>query len=182
MAMGLLVKYRGQNGAGKAGMIGAQVVLGIGAGSVYLVDLCPEPWLTFACSLFSYPTQVLVQAAAKHEHVAVLTALYLSKPLPLPRRDPANADLQPRSRSARPSAVPSPAPSGPTPFPRHWPTTSTALTRPWQRPSTPLPSPSCRSTLSARPSETASSRRTTIPSGCSASPASASACRCCWPP
>ncbi len=61
LAMGLLVKYRsGEAGGGIQGMIGSQVVLGIGGG------------------LFSYPVQALVQAASSHEHMATVTALYLA--------------------------------------------------------------------------------------------------------
>lgn len=61
LAMGLLVKYRTDGGnAGVAGMIGAQVVLGVGGG------------------LFAYPVQALVQAASSHEMMATMTALYLT--------------------------------------------------------------------------------------------------------
>lgn len=59
LAMGLLIKYR-DGDAGVSGMIGSQVVLGIGGG------------------LFSYPVQALIQAASSHEHMATVTALYLS--------------------------------------------------------------------------------------------------------
>ncbi|KAI5868707.1 MFS transporter [Durotheca rogersii] len=59
LAMGLLIKYR-DGEAGVAGMIGSQVVLGIGGG------------------LFSYPVQALVQAATSHENMATVTAMYLS--------------------------------------------------------------------------------------------------------
>ena len=59
LAMGLLIKYR-DGGAGVAGMIGSQVILGVGGG------------------LFSYPVQAIVQAASSHEHMATVTALYLS--------------------------------------------------------------------------------------------------------
>lgn len=59
LAMGLLIKYRNGD-AGVKGMIGSQVVLGIGGG------------------LFSYPVQALVQAASSHEHMATMTALYLA--------------------------------------------------------------------------------------------------------
>ncbi|KAK7747662.1 hypothetical protein SLS62_008988 [Diatrype stigma] len=59
LAMGLLIKFR-NGSAGVSGMIGGQVVLGIGGG------------------LFSYPVQALIQAASSHEHMATVTALYLS--------------------------------------------------------------------------------------------------------
>ncbi|OZJ05129.1 hypothetical protein BZG36_01347 [Bifiguratus adelaidae] len=60
MALGLMVKYRSSADNGHAGVIGAQVALGIAGG------------------FFPYPVQVLVQAASKHEHVAMITALYLT--------------------------------------------------------------------------------------------------------
>lgn len=63
VAFGLLVRYRGSVTAAShelAGYIGAELVLGIGAG------------------FFSYPTQAAVQARTKHEHVAVVTGLYLA--------------------------------------------------------------------------------------------------------
>ncbi|KAI5449401.1 ferrioxamine B transporter [Naganishia albida] len=61
VAFGLLIKYRGgTSGSFKAGIIGAEVVLGIGGG------------------LFSYPTQAAVQAETRHEHLAVVTGLYLA--------------------------------------------------------------------------------------------------------
>lgn len=63
VAMGVLVYYRGGGSDGSAnisGMIGGQFLLG------------------FAGGMFPYPTQALVQAASAHEHVAVITALYLS--------------------------------------------------------------------------------------------------------
>ena len=59
LAMGLLIKYR-TGEAGVAGMIGSQVILGVGGG------------------LFSYPVQAIVQAASSHEHMATVTALYLA--------------------------------------------------------------------------------------------------------
>lgn len=59
-AMGMLVHYRGEpSGAGTAGIIAAQVLLGMGAG------------------FFTYPTQVVLQVYTKHEHLAVMTASYL---------------------------------------------------------------------------------------------------------
>lgn len=60
MALGLMVRYRDGSHGGLAGLIGAQVTLGIAGG------------------FFPYPVQALVQAATKHEHVAVITALYLT--------------------------------------------------------------------------------------------------------
>ncbi|TFK51951.1 siderochrome-iron transporter [Heliocybe sulcata] len=60
MALGLMVRYRSGEHGGLAGLIGAQVALGVAGG------------------FFPYPVQALVQAATKHEHVAVITALYLT--------------------------------------------------------------------------------------------------------
>ena len=61
VAFGLLIQYRGSPSAsGHAGIIGAQVLLGIAGG------------------LFPYPGQASIQAATQHEHLAVITALYLS--------------------------------------------------------------------------------------------------------
>ncbi|KAL1737870.1 hypothetical protein HDZ31DRAFT_78817, partial [Schizophyllum fasciatum] len=59
VAFGLLIRFRGGPSSHSA-VVGAQVVLGMGGG------------------LFSYPTQASVQAATKHEHLAVITALYLA--------------------------------------------------------------------------------------------------------
>lgn len=61
VAFGLLIHYRGSpSSAGKSGVIGAQVLLG------------------FAGGMFPYPAQASIQAATKHEHVAVITGLYLA--------------------------------------------------------------------------------------------------------
>jgi MFS transporter, SIT family, siderophore-iron:H+ symporter len=61
VAFGLLIRYRGSPSASDhSGIIGAQVLLGIAGG------------------LFPYPGQASIQAATKHEHLAVITALYLS--------------------------------------------------------------------------------------------------------
>ncbi len=61
VAFGLLIRYRGSPSAsGHSGIIGAQVLLGIAGG------------------LFPYPGQASIQAATQHEHVAVVTALYLT--------------------------------------------------------------------------------------------------------
>ncbi|KAH8587712.1 major facilitator superfamily protein [Bisporella sp. PMI_857] len=61
VAFGLLIHYRGGSGSSaKSGVIGAQILLGIAGG------------------LFPYPTQAAVQAATKHEHVAVVTGIYLA--------------------------------------------------------------------------------------------------------
>lgn len=59
LAMGLLIKYRGGDGS-KSGIIGSLCLLGFGAG------------------FFTYPTQVSIQSCTKHEHMAVITALYLA--------------------------------------------------------------------------------------------------------
>ncbi|EXJ93019.1 MFS transporter, SIT family, siderophore-iron:H+ symporter [Capronia epimyces CBS 606.96] len=61
VAFGLLIHYRGSpTSAGQSGVIGAQVLLG------------------FAGGLFPYPAQASIQAASKHEHVAVITGIYLA--------------------------------------------------------------------------------------------------------
>lgn len=60
-AFGVLINYRGGSGKGShSGVIGSQIILGIAGG------------------LFSYPAQASIQAATKHEHVAVITGLYLA--------------------------------------------------------------------------------------------------------
>ncbi|ORY86174.1 siderochrome-iron transporter [Protomyces lactucae-debilis] len=58
-AFGMLIYFRG-DGTSRAGIIAAQVLLGFGAG------------------FFTYPTLVSAQAAVKHEHLAVITGLYLA--------------------------------------------------------------------------------------------------------
>ncbi|KAJ9115780.1 hypothetical protein QFC24_006888 [Naganishia onofrii] len=61
VAFGLLIHYRGGlSGSSKAGIIGAEIVLGIAGGC------------------FSYPTQASVQVETRHEHLAVVTGLYLA--------------------------------------------------------------------------------------------------------
>lgn len=61
VAFGLLIRYRGSPSAsGYSGIIGAQVLLGIAGG------------------LFPYPGQASIQAATQHEHLAVITGLYLA--------------------------------------------------------------------------------------------------------
>lgn len=62
VAFGILIYYRGGgSGSGHTGgMIGGQFLLGFGGG------------------MLSYPTQAMVQAACKHEHVAMITALFLA--------------------------------------------------------------------------------------------------------
>ncbi|PGH33272.1 MFS transporter, SIT family, siderophore-iron:H+ symporter [[Emmonsia] crescens] len=61
VAFGLLIHFRGgKSRANHSGVIGAQVLLGIAGG------------------LFPYPAQASIQAATKHEHVAVITGLYLA--------------------------------------------------------------------------------------------------------
>jgi MFS transporter, SIT family, siderophore-iron:H+ symporter len=61
VAFGLLIRYRGSpTTSSHAGIVGAQVVLGIAGG------------------LFPFPGQASIQAATRHEHLAVITALYLS--------------------------------------------------------------------------------------------------------
>jgi SIT family siderophore-iron:H+ symporter-like MFS transporter len=61
VAFGLLIRYRGDNhGSSRAGIIGAQVVLGIAGG------------------MFPYPAQASLQAYLKHENLAVMTGIYLA--------------------------------------------------------------------------------------------------------
>nr|XP_018259907.1 MFS transporter, SIT family, siderophore-iron:H+ symporter [Kwoniella dejecticola CBS 10117]OBR82065.1 MFS transporter, SIT family, siderophore-iron:H+ symporter [Kwoniella dejecticola CBS 10117] len=61
LAFGLLIRYRGGFSAHDfAGLVGAEVVLGIAGG------------------LFPYPTQVMIQSAVQHERTATVTSLYLA--------------------------------------------------------------------------------------------------------
>ncbi|KAF2851593.1 siderochrome-iron transporter-like protein Sit1 [Plenodomus tracheiphilus IPT5] len=61
VAFGLLIHYRGGTGdASHSGIIGAQICLGIAGG------------------MFPYPAQASIQAATKHEHVAIVTGIYLA--------------------------------------------------------------------------------------------------------
>ncbi|OCF41266.1 MFS transporter, SIT family, siderophore-iron:H+ symporter [Kwoniella heveanensis CBS 569] len=61
LAFGLLIRYRGgYSVADLAGLIGAEVVLGIAGG------------------MFPYPTQVMIQSAVQHERTAMVTSLYLA--------------------------------------------------------------------------------------------------------
>ncbi|KAF2814399.1 MFS general substrate transporter [Mytilinidion resinicola] len=61
VAFGILIYFRGgSGGSSHSGIIGAQVLLGIAGG------------------LFPYPAQASIQAATRHEHVAVITGLYLA--------------------------------------------------------------------------------------------------------
>ena len=61
VAFGLLIHYRGStNSSAQAGVIGAQVLLG------------------FAGGMFPYPAQASLQVALKHEHLAVMTGIYLA--------------------------------------------------------------------------------------------------------
>ncbi|WVQ95751.1 hypothetical protein IAU59_002850 [Kwoniella sp. CBS 9459] len=61
LAFGLLIRYRGgYTVADLAGLIGAEVVLGIAGG------------------MFPYPAQVMIQSAVQHERTAMVTSLYLA--------------------------------------------------------------------------------------------------------
>lgn len=61
VAFGILIHYRGSpDGTSRAGLIGAQVLLGVAGG------------------MFPYPAQASVQVNLKHEHVAVMTGVYLA--------------------------------------------------------------------------------------------------------
>lgn len=59
VALGLMIHYRGGVGT-HSGVIGAQILLGVAGG------------------FFPYAAQASIQAATSHEHVAVVTGLYLS--------------------------------------------------------------------------------------------------------
>ncbi|CCF35502.1 major facilitator superfamily transporter [Colletotrichum higginsianum] len=59
VAFGLLIHYRGSP-SGQGGVIGAQVLLGIAGG------------------MFPYPAQASLQTSLKHEHLAIMTGLYLA--------------------------------------------------------------------------------------------------------
>ncbi|KAJ6124733.1 hypothetical protein N7471_012050 [Penicillium samsonianum] len=61
VAFGLLIYFRGGAAdSSHSGVIGAQILLGIAGG------------------MFPYPAQASIQVASKHEHVAVITGLYLA--------------------------------------------------------------------------------------------------------
>ncbi|KAJ6440299.1 siderochrome-iron transporter (Sit1) [Purpureocillium lavendulum] len=60
VAFGLLIQFRGGGGANYAGMVGAQVLLGI------------------ACGMFTYAALASIQAATLHEHLAVITGVYFA--------------------------------------------------------------------------------------------------------
>lgn len=61
VSFGLLIHFRGGTGAAShSGIIGAQICLGIAGG------------------MFPYPAQASIQAATKHEHVAIVTGIYLA--------------------------------------------------------------------------------------------------------
>ncbi|KAK1996443.1 MFS general substrate transporter, partial [Colletotrichum falcatum] len=59
VAFGLLIHYRGSPSA-QSGVIGAQVLLGVAGG------------------MFPYPAQASLQSSLKHEHLAIMTGLYLA--------------------------------------------------------------------------------------------------------
>ncbi|OGE47335.1 hypothetical protein PENARI_c049G09999 [Penicillium arizonense] len=61
VAFGILIYYRGSaSSSSHSGVIGAQVLLGIAGG------------------MFPYPAQASIQVASMHEHLAVITGLYLA--------------------------------------------------------------------------------------------------------
>ncbi|KAJ4353159.1 ferrioxamine B transporter [Ascochyta clinopodiicola] len=61
VAFGLLIRFRcGTGAASHSGIVGAQICLGIAGG------------------MFPYPAQASIQAATKHEHVAIVTGIYLA--------------------------------------------------------------------------------------------------------
>lgn len=59
VSMGMLIHFRGGD-ASRSGIIGSLCLLGFGAG------------------FFTYPTQASIQAVTDHEHMAVVTSLYLA--------------------------------------------------------------------------------------------------------
>ncbi|KAL3963375.1 hypothetical protein ACCO45_000379 [Purpureocillium lilacinum] len=60
VAFGLLIQYRGGGGSNYSGMVGAQVLLGI------------------SCGMFTYAALASIQAATRHEHLAVITGVYFA--------------------------------------------------------------------------------------------------------
>ncbi|KAJ5103017.1 Major facilitator superfamily domain general substrate transporter [Penicillium argentinense] len=61
VAFGILIYYRGgASGSSHSGVIGGQVLLGLAGG------------------LFAYPAQASIQVALSHEHLAVVTSIYLA--------------------------------------------------------------------------------------------------------
>lgn len=77
LAYGLLFRYRGGHSDGDvAGVIGAEVVLGV-AGEF---NTCSQ--LT-AGGLVYFPAQAALQAVVKHENVAIVTALFTAWYVPL---------------------------------------------------------------------------------------------------
>ncbi|KAJ5896786.1 Major facilitator superfamily domain general substrate transporter [Penicillium subrubescens] len=61
VAFGILIHYRGgASGSSHSGVIGGQVLLGLAGG------------------MFPYPAQASIQAVSKHEHLAVVTGIYLA--------------------------------------------------------------------------------------------------------
>ncbi|OAQ61767.1 siderochrome-iron transporter (Sit1) [Pochonia chlamydosporia 170] len=60
VAFGLLIQFRGGDGANYSGMVGAQVLLGV------------------SCGMFTYAALASIQAATRHEHLAVITGVYFA--------------------------------------------------------------------------------------------------------
>lgn len=61
VAFGILIRYRGSpSGDGRVGVVAGQVLIGIGG------------------ALFSFPSQASMQAGLKHEHLAVMTGIFLA--------------------------------------------------------------------------------------------------------
>lgn len=61
VAFGLLIRYRGDaDSSSRAGVIGAQVLLGVAGG------------------MFPYPAQASMQTSLRHEHLAVMTGIFLA--------------------------------------------------------------------------------------------------------
>lgn len=60
VAYGLLIQFRGGEGNNYAGMVGAQILLGL------------------SCGMFTYAALASIQAATRHEHLAVITGVYFA--------------------------------------------------------------------------------------------------------
>lgn len=114
VAFGILIYYRGgSSSSSHAGIIGAQVLLGIGRHSPPLsyLHIWTNTWI--AGGMFPYPAQTSIQAATKHErklpfniHIATssLTSPQTSPPSPVSSWRPIT--------SVQPLETPSQGPSG----------------------------------------------------------------------
>jgi SIT family siderophore-iron:H+ symporter-like MFS transporter len=77
-AFGLLIRFRGgSDSPNHNGIIGSQILLGFGK------SWCCRSFFAFlthspAAGFVPYPTQTAIQAATRHEHVAIITGLFLA--------------------------------------------------------------------------------------------------------